>query len=75
MHESLKSKFSLIHFACNLMIGYSKTTTENNERGALDRRNKKLGLKCNPGLALTGVCTTGPGSQNECRKFSFFLFF
>ena len=43
--------------------------------GALDRRNKKLGLKCNPGLALTGVCTTGPGSQNECRKFSFFPFF
>ena len=42
--------------------------------GAFDKRKKKPGLKCNCGLALTGVCTTGPSSQNECSKFSFFLF-
>ena len=28
-NESLKSKFSLIHFAYNLMIGYSKKNREN----------------------------------------------
>ena len=41
--------------------------------GALDRRKKKPGLKCNPGLTLTGVCTTGPSSQIECRKVFFFF--
>ena len=57
------------------MIGYSKKTRENNERqGALDRRKKKPGLKCNPGLTLTGVSTTGPSSQIDCRKFFFLVF-
>ena len=40
---------------------------------ALDRRKKRPGLKCNPGLTLTGVCTTGLSSQIECRKFFFFF--
>ena len=31
-YESLKSKFSLIHFAYNLMIGYSKKNRENYPR-------------------------------------------
>ena len=42
--------------------------------GALDRRKKKPGLKCNPGLTLTGVSTTGPSSQIDCRKFFFLVF-
>ena len=31
MHESLKSTFSLIQFAYNLMIGYSKNNRSNPE--------------------------------------------
>ena len=37
---------------------------------AFDKKKEKLGLKFNPGLALTGVRTTGPTSvtaQDDCR--------
>ena len=30
------------------------------QEGAFDKKIKKPGLKCNPGLVLTGVRTTGP---------------
>ena len=59
-NESLKNKFSLILFAYNLMIGYSKKNIENHPRAAFDEKKKKPGLKFVPGLALTGVRTTGP---------------
>ena len=47
-YESLKSKFSLIHFAYNLMIGYSK----NYPRVLFDKKKKTPELKFNSRLAL-----------------------
>ena len=32
------------------------------QEGAFDKKIKKPGLKCNPGLVLTGVRTTGPST-------------
>ena len=58
-YESLKSKFSLILFAYNLMIGYSKKNKEIIRESAFDSKKKKPGLKFNLRLALTGVRTTG----------------
>ena len=57
---SLKSKFNLILFAYNLMIGYSKKNRENILEPAFDNKKKKPTLKFNPRLALTSVRTTGP---------------
>ena len=42
------------------MIGYSKKNRENYPRECFDKKKKKPGFKFNPGLALTGVRTTGP---------------
>ena len=64
-YESLKSKFSLILFAYNLMIGYPKKTRETIPESAFDKKKKKPGLKFNPGLALTGVRTTGSQALNQ----------
>ena len=62
LYESLKSKFSLILFGCNLMIRYSKKIEKIIRESAFDNKKKKIRLKFNPGLALTGVRTTGPWS-------------
>ena len=59
-YKSLKGKSSLILFAYNLMIGYSKKNRENYPRECFDKKKKKLMLKCNPGLALSGIRMTGP---------------
>ena len=59
-YVSLKSKFSLILFAYNLMIGYSKKNRDDYPGKCFDKKIKKPGLNFNPGLALTGVRTTGP---------------
>ena len=58
-YDSLKRKFSLILFGHNLMIGYSKKNRENYPI-VCDKKEKKPELKFNPGLAITGVRTTGP---------------
>ena len=42
------------------MIGYSKKNTENYPRECFDKKKKKVMLKCNSGLALSGIRTTGP---------------
>ena len=42
------------------MFGYAKKIEEIIRESAFDRKKKKPGLKFNPGLALTGVRTTGP---------------
>ena len=57
INESLKSIFSLILFAYNFMIGYSKKKkTEKIIRdSAFNKKKTRTGLKFNPGLALTGV--------------------
>ena len=54
-YESLKSKFSLIIFVNNLMIGYSKKNRENCPRNAFDEKKERRELKFNPGLALIGL--------------------
>ena len=60
-YGNLKSKFNLILFAYNLMIGYSKKNRENILETAFDNKKKKPRLKFNPRLALTrAVRTTGP---------------
>ena len=59
-YESSKSKSSVILFAYNLMIGYSKKNRQIIRVSAFDKKKKKAGLKFNPGLVLTGVRTTGP---------------
>ena len=59
-YGSLKSKFNLILFAYNLMIGYSEKNRENILETAFDNKKKKPRLKFNPRLALTGVRTTEP---------------
>ena len=42
------------------MIGYSKKIEKIIRESAFDEKKKKRGLKFSPGLALTGVQTTGP---------------
>ena len=42
------------------MIGYAKKIEKIIQESAFDKMKKKPGLKFNPGLALTGVRTTGP---------------
>ena len=42
------------------MIGYSKKIWKIIRESTFDKKKKKRGLKSNPGLALTGVRTTGP---------------
>ena len=42
------------------MIGYSKKIEKITQENAFDKKKKKPRLKFNPGLALTGVRTTGP---------------
>ena len=54
-YESLKSKFSLIHFAYNLMTGYSKKNRKIIRESAFDKKEKKPGLKFDPGLGLIGI--------------------
>ena len=61
-YESLKSKSSLILFAYNLMIGYSKRIEKIIRESAFDEKKKKPGLKFNPRLASTGLRTTGARS-------------
>ena len=57
-----KNKSSLILFAYNLMIGYSKRIEKIIRESAFDEKKKKPGLKFNPRLALTGLRTTGARS-------------
>ena len=61
-YESLKSQFSWILFAYNLMIGYAKKIDKIIRESAFEKKKKKPGLKFNPGLGLTGIRTTGPRS-------------
>ena len=42
------------------MIGYSKKIEKIIRGSAFNKKKKTPGLKVNPGLALTGVRTTGP---------------
>ena len=42
------------------MIGYAKKREKVIRESTFDKKKKKPGLKFNPGLALTGVRTTGP---------------
>ena len=44
------------------MIGYAKKIEKIIRESAFDKKKKKPRLKFNPGLALTGVRTTGPRS-------------
>ena len=48
----LKSKFSLILFAYNLMIGYSKRLEKIIRESAFDNKKENAGSKFNPGLVL-----------------------
>ena len=59
-YERLKSKFSLILFAHNLMIGYSKRIEKIIRKKTFKNKKKRQGLKFNSRLVLTGVWTTGP---------------
>ena len=59
-YESLKSKFSLILFVYNLVIKYSKQNKKIFRENVFNEKKKRPGLKFNPGLALTGLRTTGP---------------
>ena len=63
-YESLKSKFSLIIFVNNLLIGYSKKNRENCPRNASDEKKERRELKFNPGLALIGLRTTGSWAKS-----------
>ena len=56
----LKSKFSLIPLVCNVVPGCSKTNRKIIRGNAFTQKKKEGGLKFNPGLALTGLRTTGP---------------
>ena len=55
-----KSKFSLIPLVCSLVIRCSKKNREIIRENAFKQKKKKNGLKFDPGLALTGLRTTGP---------------
>ena len=66
-YESLRSKFSFILSANNLMIGCSKKE-EITRENTFEQKKKKLGLKFNPGLALIGLLTTGP--RIACARLS-----
>ena len=56
----LKSKFSLIPLVCNLVLGCPKKNRAIIRGNAFTQKKKGTGLKFNPGLALTGLRTTGP---------------
>ena len=61
-YESLKSRFSLILFAYNLMIGYSKKLEKViflRKRICIQRKRNPV-QNYNPGLALPGIRKTGP---------------
>ena len=47
LYESLKSKFSLILFAYNLMIGYFKKNRENYSREYLYKKKKETRVSAN----------------------------
>ena len=64
-YESLRSKFSFILFANNLMIGCSKKKRGNYPENTFEQKKKKPGLKFNPVLALIGLQTTGPRVKEE----------
>ena len=55
------------------MTGYSKKNREIIGESVFDKNIKKPGLRFNPGLALTGVRTTGPRNENknESRRIFF----
>ena len=57
MNESFKSKFTLILFVHNLMIGYSKKNREIVRENAFKEKKKRRWLKFNPGLALIRLRT------------------
>ena len=65
-------KASLILFAYNLMIGYSKKNQEHNPREYFWQKKKKPEIKFSPGLALTGVRTTGP-MRKDLQLVIYFL--
>ena len=67
-YESLRSKFSFILSANNLMIGCSKKRGNYPGKNTFEQKKKKLGLKFNPGLALIGLLTTGP--RIACARLS-----
>ena len=54
-YESLKSKFSLIHFAYNLMTGHFKKNRKIIRESVFDKKEKKPRLKFDPGLGLIGI--------------------
>ena len=58
-YESLKSKFSFILFAYNLMIGCSKKNRENYPGKCFWAKEKETQVKLNPGIALIGLWRTG----------------
>ena len=58
-YESLKSRFSFILFAYNLMIGCSKRIEQIIWENAFEQKKKKPRYKFNPGLALIGPRTAG----------------
>ena len=57
LNESLRSKFSLILFVHNLIIGYSKKNREIVRENAFEEKKKRPWLKFNPGLALSRLRT------------------
>ena len=52
-------------------LGTLKRIEKITQESAFDKKKKKPGLKFTPGLALTGVRTTGPSSL----LFSLFIYF
>ena len=57
LNERLKSKFTLILFVHNLMIGYSKKNREIVRENAFKEKKKRPWSKFNPGLALIRLRT------------------
>ena len=58
-YETLRSQFSFILSAYNLIIGCSKKKRGNYPGNTFEQKKEKPGLKFNPGLALIGLRTTG----------------
>ena len=51
------------------MIGYAKKIEKITRGSAFDKKKNKPGLKFNPGLALTGVRTTGSRTTMSVESF------
>ena len=52
------------------MIGYAKKIEKIIRVSAFDKKKNKPGLKFNPGLALSGVRTTGPRTTMSVESFT-----